>query len=195
LVDPAGDQGAGPAAQSVDEASLLTDLGHDPVSGVGGGGGPDVGDVVDQRGVGLVADGGDHGCPARGDGPHQPLVGERQQVLDGATAAGHHDDLDGRVGVQAPQAFHHRRRRRRPLHRAVVHLEPDGRPAPSGGDQHVPLGGAVAAGDDADDGRREGQWSLADGVEEPFRGQQLPDPFDAGEEFAQAQRPDLGGAQ
>ena len=50
----------GAGAQPLDQPSLLPDLGHDPVRGVGRGRRPDVGDVVDQRGVGLVADGGDH---------------------------------------------------------------------------------------------------------------------------------------
>src|SRR3712207_7917637 len=49
------------------QPALLADLGHHPVRGVGGGGGPDVGGVVDQRRVGLVADSGHHGRAARGE--------------------------------------------------------------------------------------------------------------------------------
>ena len=83
----------------------------------------------------------------------------------------------------------------RPLHGAVVHREPHGRPAPPGGDQHVALGGAVAAGDDTDDRGREGQRPLADGVEQALRGEQPADPLDAGQQLAEADGADLGGAQ
>ena len=83
----------------------------------------------------------------------------------------------------------------RPLDGAVVHREPHRRPAPAGGHQHVALGGAVAAGDDPDDGRRERQRPLADGVEQALRGQQPPDPLDAGQQLTEADGADLGGAQ
>ena len=45
---------------------------------------------------------------------HEPLVGEGQQVLDGAAAAGDDDDLDVGVGVQAAQPVDDVRRRLRP---------------------------------------------------------------------------------
>ena len=111
LLQPAGEQVPGAGAQAVDQPPLLADLGHDPVRGVGGGGGADVGDVVDQRRVGLVADGGDHRRAGGGDRPDQPLVGEGQQVLDRAAAAGDDDDLDGGVGVQPAQPVDDVRRR------------------------------------------------------------------------------------
>jgi hypothetical protein len=76
-----------------------------------------------------------------------------------------------------------------------VHREPDGRPAPPGGDQDVALGGAVPAGDHADDSRGERQRSLPDCVEQPFSGQQLADALDAGQQFTEADRPDLGGPE
>ena len=70
-----------PVAQAPDELELLADVRDDPLGGVGGGGGPYVGDEVEQRGVHLVADRADQRGPAGRDHPQQRLVGEGQQVL------------------------------------------------------------------------------------------------------------------
>ena len=76
--------GRGPA----DPQPFLGHVRHDPLGGVGRGGGPVVGDEVEQRGVRLVADRADHRGAAGGDRPHQRLVGERQQVLDASRRRG-----------------------------------------------------------------------------------------------------------
>ena len=90
-----------------DAAQLLGDVGHDQLGGVGGGRGPDVGDQVEQRGVGLVADRRDHRRADRVDRADQALVGERQQVLDRAAAAGDHDHVDARVAVEPLDGLDH----------------------------------------------------------------------------------------
>ena len=87
-------------------------VGHDPLGGVGRGGRAQVGDEVAQRVVGFVADGADHRCGARGDRPAQRLVGERQQVLDAAAAAGEHDDVDVGSRVEFAQRLDDLRERR-----------------------------------------------------------------------------------
>ena len=79
-------------AQRVDAGLLIADVGHDALGGVGRGRGAPVGDEVQQRGVGLVADRADHRRAHRRDRADQGLVGERQQVLDRAAAPGHDDD-------------------------------------------------------------------------------------------------------
>ena len=77
-----------------DQADLLGEVGHDPLGGVGRRRGAHVGDEVDQRRVGLVADRADHRRAAGEHRPAQRLVGERQQVLDAAAAAGQDDHVD-----------------------------------------------------------------------------------------------------
>ena len=52
-----------------------------------------VGHEVDQRGVGLVADGGDQRDTALGRGAHHDLLVEAPEVLEAAAAAGDDDDV------------------------------------------------------------------------------------------------------
>ena len=78
--------------------------------------GADVGGEVAERRVLLVPDGGDDRHRARGDRAHEPLVAERQQVLEAAAAAREDDDVDlGRVAERA-QRLDDRRRGARALH-------------------------------------------------------------------------------
>ena len=112
-----------------DARGLLGEVGHHPLAGVGRGGAADVGDVVDQRGVRLVPDRRDHRRAARRDRPAQRLVGERQQVLDAAAAAGEHDHVDVRVAVERAQRVDDLRHGQRALHGGVLDPEPHGGPA------------------------------------------------------------------
>ena len=82
-----------------------------------------------------------------------------------------------------------------PLDGAVVDDEAHRRPAAAGGDQDVALGGALPAGDQPDHCGRERQRPLAGRVEQALGGEQPADPLDAGEQLAQPDRADLGGAQ
>ena len=54
----------------------------------------DVGGEIAERRVLLVADRGHDGHRAGDDGAHEPLVAERQQILEAAAAAGEHDHVD-----------------------------------------------------------------------------------------------------
>ena len=66
----------------------LGELRHRPFGGLGRRRRARVGDEVDQRPVGLVADGGDDRNAARGHGAHDDLLVEAPQVLEAAAAAG-----------------------------------------------------------------------------------------------------------
>ena len=104
---PAAQHVAEPVPGGVDEPQLLGDVGDDQLGGVGGRGGADVGDQVEQRRVLLVADRGDDRRAELVDGADQRLVGERQQVLDRAAAAGDHDHVDVGVPLEPGQRLHH----------------------------------------------------------------------------------------
>ena len=71
----------------------------------------DGGDVVDQRPVRLVADGGDDRDPEQRHGPTKRLVAERPEVGEAAAAAGDDDHLDlGQGGEVAERPGDLRRR-------------------------------------------------------------------------------------
>src|SRR5699024_9282573 len=99
-------EGVGHAlAGDLDVGEFLGDVRHDPLGGVGGGGGAVVGDQVQQRAVRFVADCRDERSAARSGGAHHGLVGERQQVLHRAATTGDHDDLHVRVRVEFGDRF------------------------------------------------------------------------------------------
>ena len=175
---------------------LLGDVGHDQLGGVGGRRGADVGHQVEQRAVGLVADRGHHRRPGLGDRADQPLVGERQQVLDRAAAPGDHDHVDVGVVVEPLQRRDHLARRR------AGPASWRARPRTSTpGQRRVALsrtsllGGRPGRGDQADAGGQERQRPLQRGVEQPLGGQQLPAPLELGEQLAEADHPDLAGVE
>ena len=151
--------------------------------------------MVEERAVGFVADRADHRRAARGHRPQQRLVGERQQVLDAAAAAGDDDDLDVLGGVEVGQQRQDARYRRRTLHGGVADLEAHRRPAGGGHGHHVALRGTGPARDQADRLRQERQWLLESRIEQSLGGEQLPQPFDAGEQFADPDGPDVGDPQ
>ena len=189
------DEGAHPVAGPGDAAQLVGDVGHDQLGGVGRGGGADVGDEVEQRLVGLVADRGHHRRTEPEHRPDEGLVGERQQVLDRPAAAGHHDHVDAWVALEPVERLHHLARCAGALHGGVRHLEGDAGPAPSGVVEDVALRGAVGRGDQAHAGGQEGQRALALGGEEALGGQQLAAALEAGEQLAEADHPDLTGVE
>ena len=74
--------------------ALILDIGdelgahrHGGLGRRGGRGRAEVGGVIDERGVGLVADAGDDRDAARGDRAHDDLLVEAPQILDRAAAA------------------------------------------------------------------------------------------------------------
>ena len=102
-------------ARAVEPGEELAEVGHDEPRGHARRGGAHVGDEVAQRRVLLVADRRDDRHRAGGDGAHDPLVAERQQVLEAAAAAREHDHVDAGRAQTSPSAVDERRRRPRPL--------------------------------------------------------------------------------
>ena len=106
-------QPGGAAAQMVpglpDADKLLRDVRDDPLGGVGGRGGAQVRDVVQDGPVRLVADRTHHRSGGGGHGPDELLVAERQQVLQGTAAAGDDDHVHVGVGVELAQCRDHLR--------------------------------------------------------------------------------------
>ncbi len=88
------------------------------------------------------------------------FVGERQQVLDRAAAAGHDDHVDVRVAVEPLDGLHHLCGRPGPLHRRMRDLEHHGGPASPSVLEHVALGGGAGRGDQADASGEERQRAL-----------------------------------
>ena len=192
---PAGQVAAQPFAGTGHLVQLLHHVGHHQLGGVGGGGGPDVGDQVEQRLVGLVADRRDQGGADPGDRADQALVGEGQQVLDRPAAAGDHDHLDGRVAVEPLDGLDHLGRGSGALHRGVRRLEGHRRPAAPGVLEDVALGGGAGRRDQPDDAGQERQPALEREVEEALGREQLAAPLEPGEQLAEPDHPDVAGVE
>ena len=88
---------------AVEPGAELGEVGDDEPAGDRGRRGAHVGDQVEQRRVLLVADRADHRHAASRDGADEPLVGEGQQILEAAAAAGD-DDHVGAALAQLPSA-------------------------------------------------------------------------------------------
>ena len=125
------------------------------------------------------------------DGADQRLVGERQQVLDRAAAAGDDDDVDLGMALQAAERLHHLGGRALALHGGVGDLEGDIGPAAPGVVEHVALGGGLRRGDQPDPVGEERQRPLQLAGEQPLGREQLPAPLEPGQQLAEADHPDL----
>jgi hypothetical protein len=174
---------------------LLPDVRDDLLGRVGRGGGAQVGDVVEQRVVRFVPDGGHHGRAAAGHRPDELLVRERQQVLHTAAAARHDDHVHLVQRVQLLHGLHHLRYGVHALHGDVAHLEADGGPAVPRVLQHVALGRRGPAAHQPDQLRQERQRLLALGREQALGGERLLQLFQPREQFPDAHGPYLGRPQ
>ena len=145
---PAGEHAGGAASRSLrDPRELLGDVGDHQLGGVGRGRGADVGDQVEQRGVGLVADRGDH----RGAGRvHRPEQAPRRRTAAGPRPSRRRGRSRSRrpPGSRSsrPSGLDHLARPRWcPASRRTRTSKRDRRPAPAGVLEHVALGGASRA--------------------------------------------------
>ena len=141
----AGARCANPSSRAVSSARS----GTTSLPGRGRRGGPHVGGEVAERRVLLVADGADDGNGARRDRAHEPLVAERQQVVEAPAAACEHDDVDA-LRADLLQRRDHRERGARTLHERLRDDEVRGREARRHGGDHVALRRGVVAGDEPD---------------------------------------------
>ena len=130
-----------------------------------------------------------------GDGAHQRLVGEGQEVFERAATARDHDDVDLGHGVELQECGAHGPRGLGALHRDRAHLELDGRPPATGVLDDVVLGRAGSAADQADSTRQERQAPLAAVVEEPLLGKQPPAGLEKRKELAEPHGADLDGLE
>ena len=100
------------------------------------------------------------GHGAGGDRPHEPLVGEREQVLEAAAAAGDDHDV-GATLAEIGDRGRDRGRGPRALHERLRDDDPGGREPRRDRSENVALRGGVVAGDEADQPRDPRQRPLA----------------------------------
>ncbi len=129
------------------------------------------------------------------DGPDHGLVGEREQVLDRAAAAGDDDHVDVRIAVEQLHCVDNLSRGMHALHRGVLHGETDAGPATSSVLQHVALCRGVLSRHQADVARQERERPLALRGEEPLGREQLAATLEAGEQLALTDESNLAHGQ
>jgi hypothetical protein len=122
---------------------------------------------------------------AGGDGANDALVGEGEEVLEAAAAAGQDDDVHGRVRHQSAERVDDQHGRARPLHSRLGHDEARGRESRGDGAHEVAAGGSVAAGEQANGAREARQRTLALGCEEAFGGEGALQAFQRGHVLAE----------
>ena len=148
-----------------------------------------VGGEIGERHVDLVPHGAHHGRARGGHLPHQRLVVEGLEVVGGASAATEDDGVDlGHAGEEGERPGQEAGRVRA-LH-GGGRQEDAHAGAAEGHLDDVVDGGAVGAGDHADDPRLEREGPLALGGEEPLAGELLLEPLERLE-----QRPSPRGAR
>ena len=156
---------------------------------------PSVRGEVAQRRVLLVADGRDDWDTRGGDGPHDRLVAEREQVLEAAAAAGENDDVDLRVLGQGRERGHDRFRRASSLHARLADDDLHGREARCDRGDEVATGSSVGPGEDPD-----GAWDAREPAlplrREQALGCELPlEQLERDQVSADADALDRGGAE
>ena len=131
-----------------------------------------------------MADGGHDRHGARRDRAHEPLVRERQQVLERAAAACEHEHVDA-ARAEILDRGRHGDRCARALHVRLRDDDVCGREARRDRGQHVALGGCVVARHKPDQARDPRQRPLALRCEQSLRGELLLQPLQRGEVLAE----------
>ena len=162
---------------------------HGRLGGVGRRRAGDRGDVVDQRVVGVVADGGDDGHAQHRHGAAQRLVAEREQVGERAAAARDDDHLDGLAGREVLQRARDRRRGVPVLDRRERPHDPAAPAAAAQPGQHVVARLAALAGDDADRARQGRTRQPLLRLRQALVVQRAAQPLDLGQQVALAGQP------
>ena len=141
---PLGEARGEARAQLRDDGALLGDIGHDALGRIRRRRGPQVGDVVEERMVVLVADRADDGGGCRGHRAQQPLVAEPEERLRVAAAARDDDDIDLGVGIERLERRDRLGDAAVALHGGVRRAEAHVRPAQLGVAADVLLGIRIA---------------------------------------------------
>ena len=132
-----------------------------------------------------MPNGGDDRHGARGDGPDDDLLAEREQVFEAAAAAGEDDDVHLWMRGDAPERGGDPQSCTAPLHAGLGDDDVDGREPRSHACDHIAAGGRVRPRDDSDRARKARQGALPLGGEEAFRGQLALQPLDSREVAAE----------
>ena len=170
------------SARTVEPLQHLGCVGHDEPRGrrrrrcsrVGG-------EIAEWR-VLLVTDGRDHRHATRGDGAHEALVAERQEVLEAAAASREHDDVHVGHFTDLAQRVDHRGHREGALDVRFGDDDPRRRKARRDRRENVALGRRVVAGHEPDSARHERQRALP--LEHAFGSELLLQPLERGEMVA-----------
>ena len=134
-----------------------------------------------------MADGGDDRHRARGDRADEPLVAEREQILEAAAAAREHDHVDAGLRAELAQRVDDALRGARALDVRLGDEHVRRREAGLDRRDHVALRGGVVAGDEPDPARQQRQRALPLGGEEPLGGELRLQPLERGEVRADAE--------
>ena len=193
VVHAGADSHAHLADRAGDQLPLLMHVRHDAFGRVGGGGCAQVGGQVDQCPIVLVSHGGDDRRDAGGRRADHALVGEADEVLEAAAAAGHDDHVDLRIGVEPLDRGDDVRRALRSLHMRVDHLEPHRWPAQVDVRDHIALGTRLRGAYQPDACGEFRQRHLVLRVEQPFALESFAQLVDLGLEVAGADAADVVG--
>ena len=150
---------------------FLRNIGHDALTRIGGGGGAQIGNRIEDGGVCLVTDCRDYRGGRRRDGADERLLREGQQVFEGAAASGDDDDVHLRVGVQFGERGNDLSRRAFTLHAGIAHLEDHAGPAQGGVADNVLLRIRIATCNQTHTIRQHGQRLLPRVREQPLSGE------------------------
>ena len=184
-----------PAVRALEPRVQLGEVRDDEPAGDRRRRGADVGGEVDERRVLLVPDGRDDRHRAGGDGAHEPLVRERQQVLEAdppprastitSTPRSQRSAIAAAISAAARAPW------------TYVSATSDVRRREAGRDrrQHVALRGGVVAGHEPDEARDPRQRPLPLGREQPLGGELLLQPLERREVRAEPEALDRERAQ
>ena len=171
------------------------EVGDDEAARRGGSRGADIGGEVAERRVLLVADRADDRNRAAGDGSHDPLVAEREQVLEAPTASGEDDDVHLRLAADRTQRLDDGEGSARPLDEGLGDDDPRGGNLACTAGDHVTLRGGVVPRHEADASWQPRQQPLPLGGEQALSGELLLQPLERCEVLAETEALDRECAQ
>ena len=174
-------------ARAVELLRQLSQVRDDELACRRGGRRPHVGREVAERRVLFVPDRGDDRHGAACHCPHEPLVAERQQVLERAAAAGEHDHVHVAEIAERPYRLDHLGRGARALDVRLRDDDARGREPRRDRREDVAFRRRVVARDEPDPAREPRQRPLALDGEQALGGQAPLQPFQRGEVLAEAE--------
>ena len=184
-----------PSSRRGEHGVELGEIRHDERAGCGRRRRARVGGEVAERRVLLVTDRRHDGDAGGGDGAHDGLVAEREEVLEAPAAAGEHDDVHLGVRGQRCERGDDRVRGALALHARLAHDDPRRRESRTDRRDEVAASRGVRTGEDPDRTRDAWQPALPLGREEPLRGELPLQLLERDEVAAEADPLDRGRAE